>query len=113
MKITPIEIKISELVKGFEDDAENGVRAYGGKLDIRPPYQREFVYNDKQRAKVIETVFKGYPLNTMYWAKRKDRTFEIIDGQQRTLSVCQYVNNDFHSITKLSRVCNNQKKIKS
>ena len=95
MDITPVEITVRDLVKDFEDNAENGVRAYGKKLDIRPPYQREFVYNDKQRAKVIETVTKGYPLNTMYWAKRKDGTYEIIDGQQRTLSICQYVNNEF------------------
>jgi protein containing DUF262 len=95
MDITPVEITIRDLVNDFEDNAENGVRAYGKKLDIRPPYQREFVYNDKQRAKVIETVTKGYPLNTMYWAKRKDGTYEIIDGQQRTLSICQYVNNEF------------------
>lgn len=95
MDITPVEITVRDLVKDFEDNAENGVRAYGKKLDIRPPYQREFVYNDKQRAKVIETVTKGFPLNTMYWAKRKDGTYEIIDGQQRTLSICQYVNNEF------------------
>ena len=95
MNITPVEITIKDLVKGFEDNNENGVRAYDGKLDIRPPYQREFVYNEKQRAKVIETVSKGYPLNTMYWAKRKDGTYEIIDGQQRTLSICQFVNNEF------------------
>lgn len=96
MKITPVEIAVKDLVEKFEDNAENGGRAYSGKLDVRPPYQREFVYNENhQRAKVIETVFNGYPLNTMYWAKRKDGTFEIIDGQQRTLSICQYVNNDF------------------
>lgn len=95
MEIKAVEIIVRDLVDGFENNSENGVRAYGKKLDIRPPYQREFVYNDKQRAKVIETVSKGYPLNTMYWAKRKDGTFEIIDGQQRTLSICQYVNNEF------------------
>jgi hypothetical protein len=31
----------------------------------------------------------------MYWAVRKDGHFEVIDGQQRTLSICQYVNGDF------------------
>lgn len=38
---------------------------------------------------------KGFPLNVMYWATREDGTFEVIDGQQRTISLCQYVNNDF------------------
>lgn len=95
MKITKIDVSIKELFEGFQDNEENGVVAYGGKLDIRPPYQREFVYNEVQRAKVIETVTFGYPLNTMYWAKRKDGTYEIIDGQQRTMSICQYLHNDF------------------
>jgi hypothetical protein len=31
----------------------------------------------------------------MYWAVNGDGTYEVIDGQQRTLSICQYVNGDF------------------
>lgn len=89
------EITIRELTKGFEDNSESGVTAYDGKLDVRPPYQREFVYSDNQRDAVINTVINGYPLNVMYWSVREDGTYEIIDGQQRTISVCQYVNGDF------------------
>lgn len=69
--------------------------AYGGKLDVRPPFQREFVYKEQQRNAVINTVMNGFPLNIMYWAVREDGSYEIIDGQQRTISLCQYVNNDF------------------
>jgi hypothetical protein len=68
---------------------------YGGKLDIRPPYQREFVYNEKERNAVMNTLQKDYPLNVMYWAVREDGDFEIIDGQQRTISICQYVTNEY------------------
>jgi len=95
MKIELKKITIAELAKGYKDDNEGGVTGYSGKLDIRPPYQREFVYKDKQRAAVINTVLKGFPLNVMYWSVREDGTFEIIDGQQRTISICQYVNGDF------------------
>lgn len=95
MKIELKEITVKKLFDGFEDNAEAGVVAYGGKLDIRPPYQREFIYKDKQRNAVIDTVRKNYPLNVMYWAVREDGHFEVIDGQQRTLSICQYVNGDF------------------
>jgi hypothetical protein len=95
MKIEPFKIRVSELSRGYKDDQEGGVSGYEGKLDIRPPYQREFVYKDKQRAAVVNTVMRGYPLNVMYWAVRFDGTFEIIDGQQRTISICQYVNGDF------------------
>lgn len=95
MEIKLKEITIRELTDGYQDNAENGVRGYGGLLDIRPPYQREFVYNDKQRDAVIDTVMKKFPLNVMYWAVRDDGTYEVIDGQQRTISICQYVAGDF------------------
>ena len=91
MKIDLNEITVRELVKGYFDDDEGGVRGYGGQLDIRPPFQREFVYKDKQRDAVIETINNGFPLNVMYWAARDDGMFEVIDGQQRTISVAQYV----------------------
>jgi hypothetical protein len=95
MKIELHEITVRELAEGYKDNAEEGVVGYGGRLDIRPPYQREFIYKDKQRDAVIDTVTKEYPLNVMYWAVREDGNFEIIDGQQRTISVCQYVIGDF------------------
>lgn len=95
MNIELKEITIRELTEGYDDKGENGVVGYNGKLDIRPPYQREFIYKDKQRDAVIDSVVNGFPLNTMYWAVRDDGTFELIDGQQRTISICQYVNGDF------------------
>lgn len=95
MKIDLKNISIKDLTNGFKDNLEAGVIGYGGKLDIRPPYQREFVYTGKQRDAVIDTVTKGFPLNVMYWAVREDGNYEIIDGQQRTISVCQYVCGEF------------------
>lgn len=100
MKIELEEIKIRELIEDFYDDGEDGVVGYGGKLDIRPPFQREFIYEKEQQEAVIDTVIKGHPLNSMYWAVRRDNKgketgFEIIDGQQRTLSICHYVANNF------------------
>jgi hypothetical protein len=95
MKIELKEITVRELTKDYVDNAEEGVRGYGGKLDIRPPYQREFIYKEKQRDAVIDTINNDFPLNVMYWAVRDDGSFEIIDGQQRTVSICQYVTGDF------------------
>jgi hypothetical protein len=95
MKIELKEITVRELAKGYEDNQENGVIGYDGKLDIRPPYQREFIYKDKQREAVIDTITKDYPLNVMYWAVQEDGNFEVIDGQQRTISISQFVEGDF------------------
>ena len=98
MQIELQKITVRELTNGYEDNEEQGVRGYGGKLDIRPPYQREFIYDEKKRAAVITTIKKRFPLNVMYWATRDEDAevpFEVMDGQQRTISICQYVNGDF------------------
>lgn len=95
MEISLHEITIRDLAQGYVDEDENGVWGYGGKLNIRPQYQREFVYKDKQRDAVIDTVIKKFPLNVMYWSVNEDGTYAIIDGQQRTISICQYIIGDF------------------
>ncbi|KKP59176.1 MAG: HNH endonuclease [Candidatus Magasanikbacteria bacterium GW2011_GWC2_34_16] len=107
MKIDLHKIPIREVIVGYKDSAEEGVVAYGGKLDIRPKYQREFVYTGKQRDAVLETVKNGFPLNVMYWVKTDQGNFEVMDGQQRTISIGQYINGDFslndrffHNLTK-------------
>jgi hypothetical protein len=95
MNIDLHKIPIRDLVKDYSNSDEEGVQGYGGKLDIRPKYQREFVYKDAQRDAVINTVRKNFPLNVMYWVKNSDDTFEVLDGQQRTISICEYVKNNF------------------
>lgn len=96
MKIELVEIPIKAVFDGYLDDEATGqVVGYNGKLNIRPPYQREFVYDIAKRNAVIDTVFKKFPLNVMYWAENDDGTFEVLDGQQRTISLCQYANGDF------------------
>src|SRR5574344_2789539 len=95
MQIELKEITVRALTNGYADNGDAGVTGYSGKLDIRPPYQREFIYKPEQEAAVIDTVMKGYPLNVMFWATHNDGTYEVMDGQQRTLSLCQYVAGDF------------------
>lgn len=95
MQITPMTITVRELTENYIDDGDGGVVGYNHRLVIRPAYQREFIYKDKQRDAVIETVLKGYPLNTMYWSKTGDDAYEVLDGQQRTISLAQYVDGQF------------------
>ena len=95
MNITKTEITVRELSQGYKDDGDGGVFACNDRLVVRPAYQREFVYKDKQRNAVIESVMKSRPLNLIYWSRTGENTFEVLDGQQRTISICQYINGDF------------------
>lgn len=105
------EIPVRNVYNGYLDSHDNGVVAYGGLLDVRPAFQREFIYKDEQRNEVVRTVRKGFPLNVMYWSvsgtnAEGKTTYELMDGQQRTISLCQYVAGDysidqmaFHNLT--------------
>ncbi len=44
---------------------------------------------------MIQTVLKGFPLNVMYWVKASPDSYEVLDGQQRTLSVMQYLKHQY------------------
>lgn len=95
MRISPIDVTVEDVVNGYIDNDEEGVVGYGGMLNIRPKYQREFVYDVKKRDAVIETIRNGRPLNVMYWVKSDDGNYEVLDGQQRTISFCRYVAGKF------------------
>lgn len=95
MKITLHETTVGEVYQGYINDDEEGVYALDGKLSIRPKYQREFVYDDAKRNAVIDTITKGFPLNVMYWVKTDDGNYEVLDGQQRTISFCEYLDGNF------------------
>ena len=95
MEIKKVAITIRDLCEGYvnesETDIEQGVYAYGGKLCVRPAFQRSFVYDAKQANAVIDTALKGFPLNIMYWVDNGDGTYDCLDGQQRTISLCNFV----------------------
>lgn len=95
MEIKKVAITIRDLCEDYvnesEIDIEQGVYAYGGKLCVRPAFQRSFVYDKKQENAVIDTALKGFPLNIMYWVDNGDGTYDCLDGQQRTISLCNFV----------------------
>lgn len=112
MKITETKIKIKDLDKGFNISelvgSDENVMCYDGKLNCRPAYQRNYVYdtekvkgkNYTKQEEVLNTIFRGYesktkfPIGVMYWEKMPDGTYQLLDGQQRTLSVLLYRNNN-------------------
>lgn len=98
MKIELKNVSIRDLFVGYTGDKDDDVLAFDGKLNARPVYQRNFVYNDVEKKSVIASVLKGYPLNVMYWVDNGDDSYELLDGQQRTLSICEYLAGNFSII---------------
>lgn len=97
MKIELKSIPVSDLTDGYQDNShlEQGIVGYSGNLNIRPAYQREFVYNTEQRESVIHSLMNRLPLNVMYWVYQGGSQYEVLDGQQRSISICQFVAGEF------------------
>lgn len=70
-----------------------------GVLDIAPPFQRNPVWTEPQKASLIDTVLKAYPVPEVYIQDSVDNTGDerhvVVDGQQRIRACLEFVNNGF------------------
>ncbi len=102
MKTTLItNLTVADICKGFTYSKieAKGLFGWGGKLVIQPEYQRHYIYGDgKHDADVIYSLLKGYPLGLLYFVKRPDGMYEVLDGQQRITSFGRYVTGQFSII---------------
>lgn len=91
-------LTVSDICNGFTYSKleEKGLFGWGGKLIIQPEYQRHYIYGDgKHDADVIYSLLKGYPLGLLYFVKRNDGMYEVLDGQQRITSFGRYLTGHF------------------
>lgn len=100
-------IKVKDLVEGYMNDLYTGqVSTMNGRLNVRPAYQREFVWDKgseaggKKQEALIDSIMNGYPINVMYWVKigvnqAGEDMFECLDGQQRIITMCKFRENLF------------------
>ena len=99
MVITSKSVTIREFVEGYNnrDNEEKGVTTMNGKLDLRPSFQRSYIRQnaDEWKRNLIESIIMGYPIALMYWGDNGDGTYENIDGQQRGITICDFVHNNF------------------
>lgn len=95
------KFSIEDIIKGFmEDTSTNHVSSMDGRLDIRPKYQRQFVYGEEDSRAVIDSMVNSYPINVMYWVRTGknqagEDMYEVLDGQQRLISICHFAENAF------------------
>lgn len=61
------------------------------KFLIRPPYQRNEVINQKKSSSIIESIILGIKLPPIFVYKREDGISEVLDGQQRLLSILGFI----------------------
>jgi hypothetical protein len=72
------------------------------KIDAKPPrlilapdFQRKEVWDRTRRSRFIESVLLNYPLPPLYLNQRRDGTYLVVDGLQRTSSIYRFVHNEY------------------
>lgn len=103
MQITESKVCIKDFVEGYYNgdyelcDESKGVTTMNGQLIIRPSYQRNYVRMNDQKWKeaLIKSILKGYPIALMYWAENDNNTLEVVDGQQRGITICDFYTGRF------------------
>ncbi len=103
MEIHEHKIAIQDIINGYHDDGDGHVIGYAGLLNIRPPYQREYIYDGKKdfQENLMRSVYHGRPVNLIYFAKAEDSEYdyELLDGQQRIITICKFIKERRFSIT--------------
>lgn len=62
-----------------------------GIVDISPDYQRKFRWKDEQQSLLIESIFLGIPVPSLFMATNSNSTWEVIDGLQRLSTLVRFV----------------------
>lgn len=65
------------------------------KINLHPPYQRNFIWSSKDQKLLIDSIMKGYPLPNFFIYKNENETYDMVDGQQRATTISKYVKGEF------------------
>jgi hypothetical protein len=60
------------------------------EIDIAPDYQRHFVWDEERESELIESIFLGIPVPSLYMATNRDGSWEVVDGVQRLSTLIHF-----------------------
>jgi len=66
----------------------------GGHLNLSPGFQRNSVWTERDRAKLIDSITRQYPLPAIFLYRREENgeiLYDVIDGKQRIESILMYM----------------------
>ena len=74
-------MSIGELINLCRDD----------ELDLHPAFQRFYRWSAEQKSRLIESMFLGIPIPSIFVSQREDGVWDVIDGLQRLSTILELV----------------------
>jgi len=66
-----------------------------GQLDLNPGFQRSSVWSERDRAKLMNSILRNYPLPSIFLYERNTKDgntiYDVIDGKQRIESILMFM----------------------
>lgn len=87
------KVTIGALIKGYDTLDDDRVVGWDRKLNITPSYQREFIRDGdvKWQKPLIQSIWRGRPINLVYFAEDERGMYNLLDGQQRIRTICDFI----------------------
>ena len=63
-------------------------------IELSPDFQRNFIWDETRQSRLIESIFLGLPLPSIYLSQYKDGRLTIVDGLQRIMTIRRFLNNE-------------------
>jgi hypothetical protein len=103
----PDDIKIRRDVYSISDIFN---KIQKNDIDLNPDFQRNLVWDEARKSKLIESILLGIPLPVFYFAEDKDGIFHVIDGLQRLNTIKEFMNNQFRlkNLEHLEKLCSHK-----
>ncbi|MFE0233330.1 DUF262 domain-containing protein [Brucella anthropi] len=83
IRITTKSFTLREVVGQIEDN----------DIDLSPDFQREYVWKDRQRTRLIESILLGIPLPAFYFNQSESGRYQVVDGVQRLTTIALFMQN--------------------
>lgn len=87
--VAPAKFSLKEIVGMIDGEDDDPV------LDLAPDFQRDYVWDNTRKSRLIESILLNIPLPVFYLARDKDGKMQVVDGVQRLTTIYKYFKNDF------------------
>lgn len=87
------DMTVRQILEMFEEEA----------IYVPPDYQRQFVWDAARESQLIESIFLGIPVPSLFMATNSDSTWEIVDGVQRLSTIAHFMSEKDGIQTKINR----------
>lgn len=87
------DMTVRQIFEMFEEDA----------IFVPPEYQRQFIWKEDRGSQLIESIFLGIPVPSIFMATNSDATWEIVDGVQRMSTLVHFMASNPELLARIKR----------